>query len=163
MKEIFKSIPGFDKYEVSNLGSVRNKSTNKVLKPHLTRNGYLDIRLFKKGLRKGKRFSIHRLVMSAFVGDSPLTVDHINRDKTDNRLPNLRYLTNEENARLGNIGNTNAQGSKNHHAKLTETIVREIKQYLSQGLSVKELAAQYNIGLRTIYHIKAGSRWGHVV
>ena len=76
---------------------------------------------------------------------------------------NLRYLTNEENARLGNIGNINAQGSKNANAKLTEPIVREIKQYLSKGLSVKELAKQYDIGSRAIYHIKAGSRWGHVV
>ncbi len=85
MTEIFKAIPEFDNYEVSNLGSIRNKNTSRILKPHLTRNGYLDIRLLKKGLRKGKRFSIHRLVMSAFVGDSPLTVDHINQDKTDNR------------------------------------------------------------------------------
>lgn len=45
---------------------------------------------------RGKKYKVHRLIAGAFLGDPPFsgaTVDHINRDKTDNRLENLRYAS----------------------------------------------------------------------
>ncbi|ASZ71334.1 HNH endonuclease [Lactococcus phage 38507] len=47
----------------------------------------------------GRRELVHRIVMSAFKGESELTVDHLNGIKTDNRLENLEYVTLSENVK----------------------------------------------------------------
>jgi hypothetical protein len=107
--EIWKDIPNYEGlYQISNFGKVRSFDrlikrgngvilmSGRVMKPHLKKE-YHGTTLTKDG--KTKRFFIHRLVMLAFVGQSDLHVDHINAIKNDNRLENLRYCTNLENAR----------------------------------------------------------------
>lgn len=47
----------------------------------------------------GKMELVHRIIMSAFKGESKLTVDHLNGIKTDNRLENLEYVTLSENVK----------------------------------------------------------------
>lgn len=78
-------------YWVSNLGNVINKY-GKFLKPVLN-NGYGRIDI------NNKWEYIHKLVTHCFKGERPksLQIDHINRDKTDNRIENLRYVTSREN------------------------------------------------------------------
>ena len=95
--EEWEIVPGYENYEVSNLGSVRGEH-NECVKPHFTNGGYTMVKLSKNN--KAKRFSIHRLVALAFIPnpeDKP-TVDHINRDIYDNRVQNLRWATNSEQA-----------------------------------------------------------------
>jgi len=53
--------------------------------------GYIQIHIGKKS------YQLHRLIMMAFVGESHQEVDHINRNKTDNRFENLRYVSSYEN------------------------------------------------------------------
>jgi len=78
-------------YWISNLGNVMNKYGNH-LRPVLN-NGYGRIYIKKKWEY------IHKLVTHCFIGERPpnLQIDHINRDKTDNRVENLRYVTSREN------------------------------------------------------------------
>lgn len=101
--EIAEDLPGeiwvsaFDspRHEVSNLGRVRVKKTKKLIHGTLMPDGYLTSELIKD-----KRFRIHRLVLQSFnpIQDyQNYTVDHINGIRTDNRLENLRWMTNEEN------------------------------------------------------------------
>lgn len=88
-------------YEVSDCGEVRNKLTGKVLKPYFNKHGYKKVRLVKD--KKAFGTSIHRLVLMAFCpvdGMEKLEVDHIDGDKSNNTLSNLRWVTHEE-----NIGN----------------------------------------------------------
>jgi|GEM_PF-1747573 len=93
--EIWKSIKNHPNYEISNLGRVKSlnyKNTNKehILKLKITR-GYQYVSL------NGKNHYVHRLVCSAFYGESNLQCDHLNENKLDNRLENLRWLDRHNN------------------------------------------------------------------
>lgn len=104
MIEIWKAIPGYDGYEVSNLGNVKSLKFNseKILKPNVSYSGYLYLNL--RTNNKTKAFRIHQLVVMAFLNHIPngkmdLVVDHINDVKTDNRLENLQVVSQRENCK----------------------------------------------------------------
>lgn len=122
LKEIWKPIKGYQDYEVSDLGNVRSLKYGKVklLKPGISR-GYYHVNLWKNG--KVKNLLVHRLVVETFIGKIPKgqVVNHINEDKSDNRLSNLEIVTQKENQNHGTrneriakanskalIGNTNS-------------------------------------------------------
>ena len=87
-------------YEVSNLGNVRNKNTKVVLSQEDTGNGYMCVGLqMDKGVYKKTR--VHRMVAMAFLEfqrtEERNEVDHINGNKSDNSVDNLRWCTHKEN------------------------------------------------------------------
>ena len=96
MMEEWKSIDG---YEVSSLGNVRSFKTGKwkVLKGELHSEGYRKIQLYNNGSKK--KWFVHRLVLQAFKGKSDLHCDHLNNNRSDNRIENLEYVTQQENNR----------------------------------------------------------------
>ena len=97
MEEIFKDVPNYEEmYQVSNLGNVKSLArkgclTDRIMKPSIDANGYLQIPFSKEGKTKCKK--IHQLVAEAFLNPEPsghrLVIKHINEDKSDNRLQNL--------------------------------------------------------------------------
>lgn len=97
---IWKPVPHYeDLYEVSNSGQYRNRNTGKVLKFVPNNLGYLRAELYKKGTRK--RFMLHRLVATVFIGKvaryTKLEVNHIDGNKKNNHVTNLEWLTKSEN------------------------------------------------------------------
>lgn len=96
--EIWKKIDGFENYSVSNKGRVRNDVSGRVLKTSSVR-GYQLVMLCPG--RKMTR--VHRLVAQAFIPnpDNLPQVNHINEDKTDNRVENLEYCTAQYNINYG--------------------------------------------------------------
>ena len=102
-----KWIEGYGKdYKICSNGDVISCRFNKekILKPRINRNGYLFVGLWNN---KQKHFLIHRLIAIYFI-DNPNNydyVDHINRNKRDNRIENLRWIT-----KSGNMRNRKNQG-----------------------------------------------------
>ena len=116
--EEYKLIVDYPNYEVSNIGNVRNKTTGRILKATLIlNNGYLKVGLSKKKVRK--TIDVHKLVSNAFLNnpDDKNCVDHINNNRTDNNVSNLRFATKTENGRnrIMNQNNTsNVKGVSFH-------------------------------------------------
>jgi hypothetical protein len=83
--------------EVSNTGKVR-KITTKYEFKHDQKDCYKCVK------RNKKTVYIHTLVAESFLGARPegMVIDHINGDKSDNNLSNLRYVTVAENCKKGN-------------------------------------------------------------
>ena len=108
LKEIWKPVVGYEGlYEVSNLGRVKSlpRRTTKggILSLfHNKKNGYVYATLYNGKRGTGKR--VHKLVMMAFdprptgpYYDKNYTINHIDGDKTNNRLDNLEWCSQSEN------------------------------------------------------------------
>lgn len=115
--EEWRDIPDFDGlYQISNNGTVLNIKRGTVLKQQISNCGYVRVCLSKNG--QPKKYSVHRLVWSAFNGEIPegMQINHINEDKLDNRLVNLNMLTPQENLNWGTRNKrasvTNTNGSR---------------------------------------------------
>lgn len=93
------NIKGYEGlYAVSDDGRVFSLGRGIEMKQRTDINGYKRVELSKSGESRG--YFVHDLVLNAFFPKrkgSKLVCDHINCDKTDNRLENLRWLTTREN------------------------------------------------------------------
>jgi hypothetical protein len=110
--EEYRIIKDYSNYEVSNHGNVKNSKTGRILVKCNHRNGYLVVNLVNE--KNYKAVKIHRLVAIAFI-DNPLNekqVDHIDNNKTNNCVTNLRWCTNAENQRNVGLSKNNKSGIK---------------------------------------------------
>ena len=94
-----KQIRG-SKYSIDKKGRVLNTKTNIYLKEHVNSNGYMRYRLSINGVVRN--FYTHRLLAECYLGLSEGDdVDHIDSDKTNNNLSNLRVCSTVENCNWG--------------------------------------------------------------
>lgn len=93
-----------------------------------------------------KNYTAHRIVWLIYYGEWPKNqIDHINQDPTDNRIKNLRDVTNAENNKNKTLQNNNKTGylgvSKRHGKYRAEINVNNIRKHLGYYDTVEEAAA----------------------
>ena len=100
--EIWQAIEGYDNYQISNYGNVKNITTGKLLKTRVNNStGYVIVDIRSYGQRK--TFSIHRLVAMAFIPneDGFPQVNHKDENKQNNHVDNLEWCTSKYNVNYG--------------------------------------------------------------
>ncbi len=108
-KEEWRQVVGFEDYEVSDCGEVRNIKTKRLLTFFQDKGGYYRVSLRKNGQPTNKL--VHRIVAEAFLTnpENKPCVDHIDTVRTNNTVSNLRWVTHKENA--------NNELSKKHYSE----------------------------------------------
>ena len=101
--ELWMTVPNYENYEASNLGNVRNKKTGRILKPSMTKSGYMVLCL--RNENKTKCFNLHSIIARTWVdNDNPkinTEVHHIDHNKSNNRADNLKWVSRAENIYYG--------------------------------------------------------------
>jgi hypothetical protein len=106
------TIDGFPNYEVDTDGNVWNRVSGKRLIPVDNGKGYEIVGLHKDNKKYNQK--IHRLVAKAFIKNpkNKEQVDHINNNRTDNSVYNLRWATRQENGFNSSMSSNNTSGVK---------------------------------------------------
>ena len=139
--ELWKQVAGLEDYEVSPNGYIRNKFSKKLLKGHL-HGGYTRLNI------GNKKYFLHVLLATTFLGEPNQneTVDHIDRNKTNNNINNLRWASKK--IQISNRCTT------------TGGLKRPIGQYKLNGEFIKEwnsiqdAAQSFNTWTATLKHNK---------
>jgi hypothetical protein len=110
--EIWREIDDYDYYSVSNFGRIKNNKTRRILKQGKDAYGYYKVNLSKDGVIK--RIFVHRLLANAFIfnPENKSCVDHIDNNRSNNKINNLRWATKRENNQNAQLSKCNTSGVK---------------------------------------------------
>lgn len=136
----WKTITEASNYEVSTDGQVRNRTTKKILKGRLSKNGYLQVSIKIDATQKFCNRYIHRLVALHFIQNpnNKREVNHIDGNKENNTLSNLEWVTSSENQKHRHlIGN---KKTSNRHIGMFNKKGEMVKDFNS----ILEAVAYFN-------------------
>lgn len=189
VKECWRDVVGYEgAYRVSSWGRVKSlprtvKSKwgstqdrpGKMLSCPISKStGYPLVGLSFLGKGKRKQYSVHVLVLEAFVGPCPegMMCRHFpDNDRTNVRLDNLQWGTYRQNQKDREVHGTDSRGEKSTQSKLTEAEVLEIRRIHKErrkagrkaGVNIKnDLAVQFKVTPFCIDRIICRYSWKHI-
>ena len=148
---MYKSIPGFEDYMINEQGEVISLKNNKIkiLKQHVEL-GYFRVNLHKDN--KQIKMHIHRLLGITFLNcPHDKQIDHIDGNRRNNNLENLRVVTNQENC----FNRTKAKGyywHKNSCKWMAYISLNHKMKHLGY-FNTEEDARQAYLDAKKIYHV----------
>lgn len=165
-------IPSTTGYFASEDGRIYSTNYNtsksyRLMKPRANNYGYMQVALGNNGgTFANKLCSVHRLVAITFISnpeDKP-QVNHINGNKSDNRVVNLEWNTASENIRHAFENNLIkvCKGEDHPSSKLSSTETISLIQELLDGSSNEELSVKYSLHSRYVSLIRHQKRWKHI-
>ena len=147
--ETWKNLEGYEGYyKVSSEGRVSGWRGN-VLKPQARSHGYLSVWLYKDGEKK--QFSVHRLVAQTFIPnpDNLPEVNHLDEDKTNNKVSNLQWCDRCYNVNYGTAQQRRSLKTRNNsHSKPVAMYTKDgelIKVFPSLGEATRSGFAGGNV------------------
>lgn len=178
--EEWRVVPNSDgNYEASTLGRVRStnrtisaqrrgrlvgvKRSGVILRPIRNKGGgYFAVRIHCDGVRRLE--FVHHIVLRTFVRDRVAgeECDHINFNRSDNRVSNLRWVAHAENVRHScDHGRQGLQASATY-SMLGESSIREIRRLSALGWKNVEIASRFCVSQGCVSGIVLRKRWAHV-
>lgn len=156
--EEYRSIKGYEDYQISNLGNVKSfkRGKERVLKPRTHPVGYLVVNLYKENNKK--TFYIHKLVAMAFLNHQPcgykLVVNHIDFDPLNNNVNNLEITTQRENTNKKHIkGSSRYIGvcwHKNYNKWTAKIYVNGKNKHLGYFTDELKASEAYQLALNSV-------------
>lgn len=150
-EEIWKDVIGYEGYyKISDLGRVkslpRNGTVNReiIMKPKLSKAGYLTIHLRKSGYSKHRK--IHRLIAMAFIDkvEGKEIINHKDGNKLNNSISNLEWCTYKENAQHAHdtgLAKTDIKQIAAARAISIAVRTKRVKQLDMEGNEIREFAS----------------------
>lgn len=149
-QEIWMLIPGYQGYEASSFGRIKNIKTGTIRKLRLKKSGYLSVKI------KQKHLLVHRLIAATFIpnaGNKP-EVNHKDRNRVNNSSQNLEWVTPSENSKHsfanGRIPKPTTKGMKGVLCVNSKPILSVKDVSIMEFESQTELCDQLKISRKTI-------------
>ena len=155
--EVWKDIPEFESYQVSNLGNVKSLKYGKerILKKPIGAGGYIQVGIYKN--KKCSKRTINQLMAIAFLNHKPcghkMVVDHIDTNKLNNKLYNLQVITNRKNLSKDRKGTSKYTGvflAKGRNKWRAMISINGKQKHLGCFVNEKEAAQAYENELKKI-------------
>lgn len=156
MEEIWKDIKGYEGlYQISNLGRIKRLVSVKCKTERflsITKDkkfNYCRVMLSKDN--ETKRFLIHRLLAEHFIPnpENKPCIDHINGDRSDNRLDNLRWCTHKENNNFPIARKNNSDAQKRLRTNIEW--VNKNNEAVSKAMKRPEVRAKLSMAAKNVW------------
>lgn len=166
---MWKKVEGFNNYEVSDEGLVRNVKSGRILKfdkvkyrKGTVNSVYLRVTLCENNFPV--RFAIHRLVAKHFLKDysEDLEVNHLDGDRENNRVDNLKMATGEENRAHALDTGLCPKGEDHGNNKYSQSQAELVIQLTKEGFGRKFVAELSGVTISFVKDIRNGRAWKHL-
>jgi len=160
-------IASNEKYQISNFGRIKSFKIDKENGAIINGSNLKGYRILNVKLENNKKTTkyIHKLVAESFIpkdSDKQEHVIHLDFNKTNNHISNLKWVTKETMFAHQKI-NPNYKRGVINYSKLSETDVIRLKKKLARGKNkLYKLAKEFGITHTQLNRIRKGENWGHV-